>query len=71
MSEGPIKSWRDSWKPPIVTTRPNLALHYAGTGAGGSYCGRKNVRVTDGTRYVDCSECLAALRADGMVSDES
>lgn len=66
MSEGPIKRWRDSWKPPIVTTSakdrvcfidPSRGLH--------PYCGRrKRARVTFDRAEATCSECLSMWRAD-------
>ena len=73
MSEGPIKSWRDSWKPPAVTTSPTTSMHAHGEySAGPAYCGRRVAMQAKTSTFSDvsCSDCLAALRADGRVAPE-
>lgn len=61
MSEGPIKQWRDAWKPPTVTTNASTAVHAPSEQTRhGTVCGK---RGTSGFA-INCSDCLAALRAD-------
>lgn len=60
MSEGPIKQWRDSWKPPTVSTKPSTATHASGQTRNGTACGRRGPVVERFT----CSDCGAARRAD-------
>lgn len=66
MSEGPIKQWRDAWKPEQVSTSPSKAVHAYG-GPARAYCGRRG-GVTGAfigaPSQVTCSDCLAAMRAD-------
>lgn len=61
MSEGPIKAWRDAWKPPIVSTRQSGAVHAERDGR--AYCGRKGAMSKEWST-VTCSDCHAAHRAD-------
>lgn len=65
MSEGPIKSWRDSWKPPAVTTNPKTSLHAPARFAR-AYCGRAAgpTMMAAEPAQVTCADCLAALAAD-------
>lgn len=67
MSEGPIKSWRDSWKPPEVSTKNNVRVCLVMVVERKTACGRKPVRghQTANRDDVTCSECTAAMRADG------
>lgn len=64
MSEGPIKAWRDSWKPPTISTPQSTAVHGAGPTLGRAYCGRKTHAVTGHIGEVTCADCLAGIRAD-------
>jgi hypothetical protein len=63
VSEGPIKAWRDSWKPPVVSTPAGTALHLAGD-PGRAYCGRRKVALATTPGEVTCSDCAAARAAD-------
>ena len=64
MSEGPIKMWRDSWKPTIVSTTDAARTCAASVAlAGRSYCGRKGFRLVPWDA-VTCADCHAARRAD-------
>lgn len=64
MSEGPIKAWRDSWKPPAVSTRDSERACYMKLGQVRAYCGRKPKVAFDDVARVTCADCLAAIRAD-------
>jgi len=65
MSEGPIKAWRDSWKPPIVSTNNDERVCLIVPPTMSPYCGRrKRVRITFDPADVKCSECSAAWVAD-------
>jgi len=61
MSEGPIKQWRDSWKPPLVSTNASTAVHAPSEQTRwGTACGQRGA-----TGFaITCSDCYAALRAD-------
>lgn len=63
MSEGPIKAWRDSWKPQDVSTNPKTAIHLKGERRM-AYCGRGRVTLSASPSAVTCADCLAAKRAD-------
>ncbi|WP_434315858.1 hypothetical protein [Leifsonia sp. P73] len=65
MSEGPIKQWRDSWKPPTVSTRDSQRVCGART-ITTTFCGRKPQRghITTNWDDVTCADCHAAKRAD-------
>lgn len=71
MSEGPIKQQRDAWKPPKVSTRPRAVKHApmrygsAGLAACGRNFARELSRIALPLEEVTCSDCLAAMRADG------
>lgn len=66
MSEGPIKGARAAWEPPRGT-RPATAVHWARDYAT-TYCGRRGRYDCDtDVAKVTCSDCLAALRADGEI----
>lgn len=69
MSAGPIKVWRDSWKPPEVSTgAAGKTWHAPAVGKGArAVCGRKSVVFVTNLEMVTCSDCLAALRADAEV----
>lgn len=64
MSEGPIKRWRDSWKPPKVST--DEAHRVCADEGGRGYCGRHTPQAkrTDDWDKVTCADCQAARRAD-------
>lgn len=71
MSEGPIKREREAWLPARVTTNPKTSMHAVDESQprfDRSYCGRKvgYQATTMVHSQVTCSECLAALRADGF-----
>jgi len=64
MSEGPIKAWRDSRKPPTVSTRDGERVCYKKLGPDRAACGRKpKVSYEDWSR-VTCADCMAAQAAD-------
>jgi hypothetical protein len=68
MSEGPIKQWRDSQKPPRVSTA-NVDRVCMSVGASlRSYCGRRSPHVSHLWDAVTCADCQAAHRADQEVS---
>lgn len=68
MSEGPIKAWRDAWAPKRVTTKPTASVHWARDYMT-TYCGRRGrFDCHTDVRQVTCSDCLAALRADGVIA---
>lgn len=62
MSEGPIKRWRDSYKP-LPSTPQSRALHAAGA-PGHGYCGRKTTALASTPTMVTCADCIAAQGAD-------
>jgi len=62
VSAGPIKQWRDSWKPERVSTT-NASRVCASCG-GASYCGRRGAPVVPNWAQVTCADCLAARTAD-------
>lgn len=64
MSEGPIKSERDAWKPQAVSTRDSARICYKKIHQPRAYCGRKPREAVDSWREVTCSDCFAASRAD-------
>lgn len=72
MSEGPIKAWRDSWKPPVMSTNPKTSLHAPATFAR-AYCGRAAGPTSFAPEHaqVTCSDCLAALAADAEPADSN
>jgi hypothetical protein len=69
MSEGPIKQWRDSWKPPIVSTS-DAARVCALFGIGSTACGRKKRIGRTSTNWGDvtCADCQAARNAPEVSS---
>lgn len=66
MSEGPIKRERDAWKPITVSTTDAARVCMATKERGRGYCGRaaKGSKVTAEWADVECSDCVAAFRAD-------
>jgi hypothetical protein len=64
MSEGPIKLWRDSWKPPVVSSRDSARVCFKKLNIEKAWCGRKPKVAYDDWARVTCSDCLAARRAD-------
>jgi hypothetical protein len=67
VSEGPIKREREATRVQKLSTNPTTSLHFAGA-PGRAHCGSKKAsKFTDGWRFVDCSACLAAGRADGLI----
>lgn len=64
MSEGPIEQWRDSWKPPQVSSKDSDRVCYQKLGFIRAWCGRKAKVAYDDWGKVTCSDCLAARRAD-------
>lgn len=68
MSEGPIRRWSEAWEPIKVTTKPGTSVHWA-LDYVTTYCGRRGrYDCHADVRLVTCSDCLAALRADGVIS---
>lgn len=66
MSEGPIKSERAAWEP-LRGTRPTSSVHWA-RDYQTTYCGRRGrYDCHTDVKQVTCSDCLAALRADGEI----
>lgn len=63
MSEGPIRAWRDSWKPPKVSTADNKRKCRSWHGKG--YCGRSAAPLAETWEETNCADCEAAYRADG------
>lgn len=69
MSEGPIKRERAAWEPKRVTTKPRDSVHALGPQRLRTMCGRRTDTSSLGTvAAVTCSDCQAALRADGLLS---
>lgn len=68
MSEGPIKAWRDAWKPPVVSTTDAARVCYKKLGPARASCGRKPKVSYEDVTKVTCADCLAALRADGVIA---
>lgn len=64
MSDGPIKAWRDSWKPPKTSSSNAERACFKNLLAAKAYCGRRPKLAFDDPTKVTCSDCLAALRAD-------
>lgn len=67
MSGGPIKAWRDAWKPPAVSTGTAARTVHGYGGPMRAYCGRKGgvSGAFIGTwEQVTCSDCIAARRSD-------
>lgn len=67
MSEGPIKQWRESHKPARVST-PDAHRVCAQMTKDRGYCGRKLKAAATDWSGVTCADCLAARRADGVVT---
>jgi len=66
VSEGPIKAERDAWKPARVSTADADRVCLVIPPARRTYCGRRSPRATTvSLSQVRCSDCSAALRADG------
>lgn len=65
MSEGPIKAWRDSWKPPRVSSSNAERACFKKPLEEKAHCGRRPKVAFDDATKVTCSDCLAALRSDG------
>lgn len=66
MSEGPIKKWRESHQPPVVSTTDVDRVCLVRVIDQRASCGRK-LRPGHHTTYRDemsCADCSAALRAD-------
>ena len=61
MSDGPIKAWRESYRPPAVSTSPRLSTHAFNVSRGTAACGRRGMMIG---APVTCADCLAALLAD-------
>lgn len=70
MSEGPIKSARDAWKPPRVSTPQSSAVHGPAPWGRG-YCGRKSTAIAKAWTDVTCADCIAARAADAPLSQGS
>jgi hypothetical protein len=72
MSAGPIKQWRDGMKVPPASTTPTTAMHarVETLPRPSSKCGRrlKGLWSTTNLPDVTCADCLAALRADGLIA---
>lgn len=66
MSEGPIKKWRDSWKPPAASTRDVDRVCFKRLGPARAYCGRNPKVSYEDWSKVTCADCLAAAAADGI-----
>lgn len=67
MSEGPIKQWRDGFKPAVASTTAKTATHLmTGPGDPRPYCGHKakSPTSTNARTMVTCSACIAAFNAD-------
>jgi len=64
MSEGPIKKWRDSWKPPTVSTADSERVCWKKLGPAKAYCGRAPRVSYEDWDKVTCADCLAARQAD-------
>lgn len=68
MSEGPIKRERAAWEPKRVTTKPRESVHHLGNQRLRTLCGRRTDTCSLGSVVaVTCSDCRAALRADGVI----
>lgn len=65
MSEGPIKQWWDSHKPPRVSTPDAHRVCFKKLLAQKAYCGRVPKVADDDWAEVTCADCQAAYRADG------
>lgn len=66
MSEGPIRLWRESWTPTVVSIPDCERVCYPWPPTGTVACGRRKTPRDKDLRQVTCPECLAALRADGI-----
>lgn len=66
MSSGPIKSHRDAWKPPKVSTTDADRICGPSDRPNRGYCGReaKGAKRTQNWDAVVCADCHAARRAD-------
>lgn len=71
MSEGPIKQWWRSHEPTKVSTPNSSRVCYQAPGASRAYCGRQLRASTTNVRGGNCSDCAAALRADGILPADS
>jgi hypothetical protein len=66
MSEGPINQDRKARKQNPYSTVADKSTHMAGDRPGqGTRCGTKQGRVMTEWRFVNCTNCRAAGRADG------
>lgn len=66
MSEGPISQWWKSHEPEKVSTPNSKRVCYKKIHQPRAYCGRKPTVAFDDQSKVTCSDCLAAMRADGV-----
>jgi hypothetical protein len=67
MSEGPISQWWKSHAPQEVTTPRSASKCFIQPPKLSPYCGRRKVTtVTFVAAEATCSECLAAMAADGV-----
>lgn len=65
MSAGPIKAERAAHTVPRVSTTNAARICLTGT-LGRGYCGRRRVTTAPVLTAINCADCLAAARADGV-----
>lgn len=66
MSEGPITQWRKSHQSPRVSSSNATRVCFTtGVTVRRAYCGRVGKTTTQELEKVTCSDCRAALAADG------